>query len=106
MEWGEFNEAIKSLAGNMTEIESLALFEFIDDDNNHRVDIDEFVRQFAFEHVICLFMKAFFVLLQMKLSTSLSKLFLQNKIGHGNHIFRIHQSCLQNMIYFDQSAES
>jgi len=52
LEWEEFNDAIKSLANGLSEAERLQLFEMIDEDHSHNVDIDEFVRHFAFEHVV------------------------------------------------------
>jgi len=50
--WEEFNEAIKQLSGEMSHVECLALFDIIDEDHDHNVDIDEFIRHFAFEHCV------------------------------------------------------
>jgi Ca2+-binding EF-hand superfamily protein len=52
LQWDEFVEAMKELSSGMTELDIINLFDAMDVDHNHSIDVDEFLQQYAFQHAI------------------------------------------------------
>ena len=51
---------MKELSSGMTELDIINLFDAMDVDHNHSIDVDEFLQQYAFQHVKKHFALTFF----------------------------------------------